>query len=70
VASTGGAGHFNPLVPFIEALARRRDDVLIVVPPELETTVAAMGRPFRIGQTPPPKRWGRAPREAAQSDPF
>jgi UDP:flavonoid glycosyltransferase YjiC (YdhE family) len=57
VASTGGAGHFNPLVPFIEALARRGDQVLIFVPPELKTKVEAMGPPFRIGAAPPRPEW-------------
>jgi UDP:flavonoid glycosyltransferase YjiC (YdhE family) len=28
-ASTRGAGHFNPLVPFIEAGRRKRHDVLV-----------------------------------------
>jgi UDP:flavonoid glycosyltransferase YjiC (YdhE family) len=53
ITSTGGAGHFGPLLPFLEALERRGDDVLIVVPPELEATVAPMGRPFVLGADPP-----------------
>jgi UDP:flavonoid glycosyltransferase YjiC (YdhE family) len=57
VASTGGAGHFNPVVPFVEALVRRGDQVLIVVPPELRATVEAMGRPFRVGAAPPRQEW-------------
>lgn len=61
VASTGGAGHFNPLVPFAEAA----DEVLVVVPPELEATVAAAGLPYRIGGQPPPDElariWDRVP---------
>ncbi len=65
VASTGGAGHFNPLVPFIEALQRRGDQVLIAVPPELQTTVAATGLPFEIGGSPPRHEleaiWRRVP---------
>jgi UDP:flavonoid glycosyltransferase YjiC (YdhE family) len=53
VASTGGAGHYNPLVPFVDSLARRGDDLLLVVPPELEAVVAATGLRFRIGASPP-----------------
>jgi len=66
VTSTVGAGHFNPLVPFIEALARRGDQVLIVVPPELETTLEGLNQPFRIGESPPPNEleriWQRVPK--------
>lgn len=58
VASTGGAGHFGPLVPFIDALARRGDEVLLVVPPQLEATVAPMGHPFRLGAEPPQEELG------------
>jgi UDP:flavonoid glycosyltransferase YjiC (YdhE family) len=53
VASTGGAGHFGPLVPFIDALGRRGDEVLLVVAPELERTVASMGHAFRLTEEPP-----------------
>ena len=53
VSSTAGAGHFGPLVPFVEALARRGDEVLLVVPPGLEATAEATGLAFRIGADPP-----------------
>ncbi|HVC22366.1 MAG TPA: glycosyltransferase [Candidatus Dormibacteraeota bacterium] len=53
LSSTAGSGHFNPLVPVLEALERRNDDVLIAVPPKLEATVRATGHPFRIGSDPP-----------------
>lgn len=53
VASTGGAGHFNPLLPFVEALVRRGDEVLLVVPPALAATVEASGYQFRVGADPP-----------------
>jgi UDP:flavonoid glycosyltransferase YjiC (YdhE family) len=53
LSSTAGAGHFNPLVPVLEALDRRNDDVLIVVPPELAATVRATGHAFRVGADPP-----------------
>lgn len=53
VASTTGSGHFGPLVPFLDALRRRGDEVLLVVPPGLAATVEAAGHPFRIGADPP-----------------
>jgi UDP:flavonoid glycosyltransferase YjiC (YdhE family) len=53
VAATGGSGHFNPLVPFVEALRRRRDDVLVVVPPSLEAMVARAGYSLVVGAEPP-----------------
>jgi UDP:flavonoid glycosyltransferase YjiC (YdhE family) len=53
VASTGGAGHFNPLLPFADALARRGDEVLLVVPPSLAATAQATGHPCRTGAEPP-----------------
>jgi len=53
VASTGGAGHFGPLVPVIEALAERGDELLLVVPPELEARAASLGQPFSVGDAPP-----------------
>jgi UDP:flavonoid glycosyltransferase YjiC (YdhE family) len=53
-ASTQGAGHFNPLVPFIEACRRRGDEVLIVGPP----TLKAGEYPFRAGATPPAEELG------------
>jgi UDP:flavonoid glycosyltransferase YjiC (YdhE family) len=53
LTSTAGAGHYNPLVPFAEAAARRGDDVLFVVPPGLEGTVRDSGLPFRLGADPP-----------------
>jgi UDP:flavonoid glycosyltransferase YjiC (YdhE family) len=53
IASTEGAGHFGPLVPFIEALTRRGDDVLVVAPPGLAGMVEAAGYRFRGGAEPP-----------------
>jgi hypothetical protein len=48
-ASTQGAGHFNPLVPFIEAYGRAGHDALVVGPPTLD----AREYPFRRGEQPP-----------------
>ncbi len=60
-ASTQGAGHFGPLIPFIDAASRRGHEVLIVGPP----TLKARGYPFRAGATPPDEVlgpiWGRMP---------
>jgi UDP:flavonoid glycosyltransferase YjiC (YdhE family) len=65
VASTAGAGHFNPLRAFVDCLRARGDDVLLVVPPELEAAVQAAGYPFRVGQSPPAGElaeiWDRVP---------
>jgi hypothetical protein len=52
LSSTAGAGHFNPLVPVLDALKRRGDAVLLVIPPGLEATARATGHTFRIGAEP------------------
>ena len=51
--SLGGAGHFNPLVPFLRAVRRRGDEVLTVAPPALREMVESAGFPFRAGGEPP-----------------
>ncbi len=51
--SLGGAGHFNPLVPFLRAARRRGDEVLTVAPPALREMVESAGFPFRAGGEPP-----------------
>jgi hypothetical protein len=60
-ASTQGAGHFNPLVPFIEACLAEGHDVLVVGPPTLDPR----GYPFREGASPPEEilgpLWQRIP---------
>jgi hypothetical protein len=60
-ASTQGAGHFGPLVPFLGAALRRGHEVLVVGPPTLD----ARDYPFRAGATPPDEvlgpLWGRMP---------
>jgi UDP:flavonoid glycosyltransferase YjiC (YdhE family) len=48
-ASTQGAGHFGPLIPFIDACERNGHEVLIVGPP----TLKSRGYPFRAGESPP-----------------
>jgi hypothetical protein len=44
-ASTQGAGHFTPLVPFIEACLRHGHELLVVGPP----TLHPRDYPFRVG---------------------
>jgi UDP:flavonoid glycosyltransferase YjiC (YdhE family) len=49
-ASTRGAGHFNPLVPFLDAARRGGHEVLVAGPPPLRETVERHGiRHARIG---------------------
>ena len=52
-ASTGGAGHFTPLVPWIDESLRRGHDVLVVGPPGLAATVDQWKFPLRVGASPP-----------------
>ena len=51
-ASTGGAGHFSPLLPWVEASLRRGHDILVVGPAELAETTARFGLPTRVGGSP------------------
>jgi hypothetical protein len=51
-SSTSGMGHFNPLVPLIDAAVACCDDVLVVGPPRLEPTLAAREQADRIGAAP------------------
>ena len=50
--SLGGAGHFNPLVPFLRAARRRGEEVLTVGPPAVREMVESAGFPFRAGGEP------------------
>jgi UDP:flavonoid glycosyltransferase YjiC (YdhE family) len=50
--SLGGAGHFNPLVPLLQAARRRGDEVLVVGPPALGEMVERAGFPFWAGGEP------------------
>ena len=58
-ASTQGAGHFGPLIAFIDAAARGGHETLLVGPP----TLKARGYEFRPGASPPDEilgpLWGR-----------
>src|SRR6185437_6052064 len=42
-------GHFEPLVPFIEACKRHGHEVLVAGPPTLDPR----GYPFQVGASPP-----------------
>jgi UDP:flavonoid glycosyltransferase YjiC (YdhE family) len=64
-ASTRGTGHFNPLVPFIEACIRGGHEVMVAGPPPLAATVERAGYRFWEGAEPPEDElgatWGRVP---------
>jgi UDP:flavonoid glycosyltransferase YjiC (YdhE family) len=45
-ATTRGAGHFGPLVPFAHACRKAGHDVLVAGPPAVATLVARSGLPF------------------------
>ena len=51
--SLGGAGHLNPLLPFLAAARGRGDETLVVGPPALRDMVERAGYPFRAGGEPP-----------------
>lgn len=53
ISSTQGSGHFGPMMPVIEGLVRRGDEVLIVVPPALSSRVQALDLPLRVAADPP-----------------
>jgi UDP:flavonoid glycosyltransferase YjiC (YdhE family) len=65
VAATSGAGHVTPLLPFADAFAKRGDDVLLIGPPALDSTVRGTGHDIRIGAAPPEDEvaaiWRRVP---------
>jgi UDP:flavonoid glycosyltransferase YjiC (YdhE family) len=50
--SLGGAGHLDPLVPFLAAARRRGDDTLVVGPPGMRDLVGRTGFPFVAGAQP------------------
>ncbi len=54
-ASSQGAGHFNPLIPWIEISRHRGHEVLVIGPPGLAETVERAGYPFRVGAAPSPE---------------
>jgi UDP:flavonoid glycosyltransferase YjiC (YdhE family) len=50
--SLGGAGHLNPLLPFLAAARQRGDETLVVGPPALRDLVESAGCGFRAGGEP------------------
>ena len=62
-ASTRGAGHFNPLVPFVDAALRQGHEVLVAGPPDLAEATERAGYPHWVCDTPPDHllgpTWGR-----------
>jgi UDP:flavonoid glycosyltransferase YjiC (YdhE family) len=50
--SLGGAGHLNPLLPFLEAAHSSGNEVLVVGPPALKTMVRDAGFSFHAGAEP------------------
>jgi UDP:flavonoid glycosyltransferase YjiC (YdhE family) len=62
-ATTRGAGHFNPLVPFIDAALRGGHDALVAGPGVLAETVERAGYSFWPVEAPPEHllgpTWGR-----------
>jgi UDP:flavonoid glycosyltransferase YjiC (YdhE family) len=51
--SVGGSGHLDPLRPVIESLRGSGDEVLLVVPPSLETKASSCGCEVHVGAEPP-----------------
>jgi len=50
--SLGGAGHLNPLLPFLAAARRAGHETLVIGPPALASMVELAGYPFRAGGEP------------------
>ncbi len=51
--SLGGAGHLNPLLPFLDDARRRGHETLVVAPPALTAMVEETRHPFEPGGEPP-----------------
>jgi UDP:flavonoid glycosyltransferase YjiC (YdhE family) len=66
LCSTGLAGHFNPLLPFIDAARARGDEIFVVVPPSLAREVDELGVEHYLSDPPDPSKsrelWRRAAR--------
>src|SRR5579863_5066209 len=66
LCSTGLAGHFNPLLPFVAAAKERGDELFIVVHPSLAQEVKTLGVAHYISDPPDPEKskdlWRRAAR--------
>jgi len=53
VASSGGAGHVTPMLPFAAACREAGHEVLLVGPPGLASVATQHGLPFAAGALPP-----------------
>lgn len=51
--SLGGAGHLQPLRPFLDAARHRGSETLVVGPPAIARMVEETGHPFASGGEPP-----------------
>ncbi len=51
--SLGGAGHLQPLVPFLDEAQRSGHETLVVCPPALTAMVEETGHPYQVGDEPP-----------------
>jgi UDP:flavonoid glycosyltransferase YjiC (YdhE family) len=52
-SSSSGAGHFGPMIPFVQALQGRGDDVLVAVPPDRQEQAGALGAEVWLLPDPP-----------------
>src|SRR5437763_7110083 len=50
--SLGGAGHLNPLVPFLHAARRGGHEALVIAPPAMTDMVTRTGFAYRAGGEP------------------
>jgi hypothetical protein len=57
--SVGGAGHLDPLRPFIESLGAGHGEILLVVPPSLEAQAATCGCRVLVGGEPRAENLGQ-----------
>jgi UDP:flavonoid glycosyltransferase YjiC (YdhE family) len=68
VATTAGAGHFGPLVPFARALSNAGHDVMVAAPHSAAPTITCAGFATRSVGDIPPEAFG--PREQKSSKGF
>lgn len=69
VTSSAMAGHFGPLVPFVDALLARGDEVLLVAPEAARGFAAPTGAPLLVGGSPDPAEAGELWRRFQTADP-
>jgi UDP-glucoronosyl and UDP-glucosyl transferase len=71
-ATTRGAGHFNPLVPFVDAALREGHEILVAGPQLLAAAVQRAGYSFWPCEVPPEHllgpTWGRVQTAATAED--